>query len=207
MPIYESDIEETVKTSRKIRVVADSKDQARGLIKSGQFLESKDNAPGNATHREIVSAIREFVGTPPPFSFEEAEETSNKLLDSDIPSYAALADLETGMRHISKAIRRRTEEWSPGSMKCDSENILFTSNELGGEAGELQNVIKKIVRNWKGIRGGISTSEGVVRAGEEMADVIITVLRLADQLGIDITKEVVQKFNSTSDKEGLFTRL
>lgn len=82
-------------------------------------------------------------------------------------------------------------------------SLLFASNELGGECGELQNKIKKLVRRRTGMQGGIDDSAEIRRAiADEIADVIICADLLAVELNIDIEESLVRKFNETSAQHG-----
>lgn len=81
---------------------------------------------------------------------------------------------------------------------------LFKAVDLGGEAGEALNVVKKLERERLGVRGSRDTVEHL---GEELADVIICVDLLALRYGIDMIEATRAKFNATSVKVGLATRL
>jgi NTP pyrophosphatase (non-canonical NTP hydrolase) len=93
---------------------------------------------------------------------------------------------------------KRAEEW--GGLV----SLSFRGNELAGEVGEACNVIKKLERARMGLRGSRDT---VAHLAEELADVIICVDLIATQEGIDLGAAVVAKFNATSEKVGLRTRL
>ncbi len=90
----------------------------------------------------------------------------------------------------------REKEWNPAG----AITLEYRGNELAGEVGEACNIIKKIARERIGIRGTRATSE---QLAEELADVIICVDLIAMQVGIDLEKAVVRKFNSTSERYGL----
>ncbi|MDQ7775289.1 MAG: hypothetical protein Q4615_04900 [Paracoccus aminovorans] len=94
----------------------------------------------------------------------------------------------------------RQDEWCPGQ----KPDLSFRGNELGGECGEAQNVIKKLERERHGWRGSRDT---VDHLAEELADVIHCAVLVAITAGIDIEPAVVAKFNDTSEKNGLSTRL
>jgi len=85
-------------------------------------------------------------------------------------------------------------------------SLLFRGVELGGEAGEALNVIKKLERERLGWRGSRATPE---QLAEELADVVICADLIAMQpdLGIDLGAAVVAKFNATSEARGLKTRI
>lgn len=83
-------------------------------------------------------------------------------------------------------------------------SLSFRGNELAGETGEACNVIKKLERERLGIRGSRATID---QLAEELADVIICADLTAMAVGIDLEKAVRDKFNATSAKIGLQTRL
>lgn len=94
----------------------------------------------------------------------------------------------------------RQSEWDAGN-QIDAS---YRGNELAGEVGEACNVIKKLERERMGIRGSRDT---VDHLAEELADVVICVDLIAMQYGIDLDGAVARKFNATSEKVGLKTRL
>jgi NTP pyrophosphatase (non-canonical NTP hydrolase) len=83
-------------------------------------------------------------------------------------------------------------------------DLAFRGNELAGEVGEACNVIKKLVRERLGITGSRDTIDHLA---EELADVIICADLIAMGEGIDLSAAVTSKFNLTSAKVGLATRL
>jgi NTP pyrophosphatase (non-canonical NTP hydrolase) len=94
----------------------------------------------------------------------------------------------------------RQHEW-------DSDNqisLSYRGNELAGETGEACNIIKKLERERLGIKGSRANKEHLA---EELADIIICVDLIAMHEGIDLEKAVRNKFNATSKKVGLKTRL
>lgn len=94
----------------------------------------------------------------------------------------------------------RQQEWDP----TDAITLSYRGNELGGEVGEAQNVIKKLERERLGLRGSRASKEMLA---EELADAVICLDLIAMQAGIDLNKAVETKFNATSEKYGLQTRL
>lgn len=97
---------------------------------------------------------------------------------------------------LGNANASRSKEWT-GDAKVD---LSFRAIELGGEAGELLNVVKKLVREERGWRGSRDTVEHLA---EELADVVICASLMANDVGIDLGQAVVDKFNATSLKVGL----
>lgn len=94
----------------------------------------------------------------------------------------------------------RQKEWDAGGQVDNS----YRGNELAGEVGEACNVIKKLERERMGIRGSRDTVEHLA---EELADVIICTDLIAAAYGIDLDAAVARKFNATSEKVGLKTRM
>lgn len=82
--------------------------------------------------------------------------------------------------------------------------LAYRGNELAGEVGEACNLIKKLERERMGIAGSRAS---VAELAEELADVIICADLIAMQLGIDLQAAVADKFNKTSEKVGLATRM
>ena len=96
---------------------------------------------------------------------------------------------------------KRAAEWH-GADKAPTIEYRFM--ELAGEVGEACNAQKKLSRTDMGIRGG---TEGLAHLTEELADVLICLDLVAMDLGIDLGEAVRAKFNKTSEKYGLSTRL
>ncbi|WP_129138830.1 MazG-like family protein [Modicisalibacter coralii] len=71
----------------------------------------------------------------------------------------------------------RQQEW-PGYEQTDT---TFKALEVCGEAGELAEAVKKLVRVERGIAGTTVNLEAVA---DELADVVISVDLLAEHLGI-----------------------
>lgn len=94
----------------------------------------------------------------------------------------------------------RQEEWSKGQ----DTPALFKATELGGEVGEALNVVKKLERERLGMVGSRAS---VDHLAEELADIIICTDLLAMHYGIDLDLAVARKFNATSDKVGMSTRM
>lgn len=108
------------------------------------------------------------------------------------------------LKKLRQANIKRQEEW-PGSDQID---LSFRGLELAGETGELCNLLKKLVRLENDIIGTKETEQELIAAIEdEIADVIIVLDLLALYLDIDIAKATINKFNKTSEKQNLETRL
>jgi NTP pyrophosphatase (non-canonical NTP hydrolase) len=103
----------------------------------------------------------------------------------------------TDLRQTNSA---RLAVWE-GDQKTDA---LFHATELGGEVGEVLNVVKKLHREAMGWRGSRST---VSDLSDEIGDVMICLDKLAARYDIDIAEATRRKFNATSDKVGLPQKL
>lgn len=108
---------------------------------------------------------------------------------------------ELGFRSLALANIARQQERDPNSFITPS----YRGNELAGEVGEACNVIKKLERERLGIAGSRDT---VAHLGQELADVVIcTFLVAMEYPEINLDREVALKFNATSEKIGLKTRM
>lgn len=96
---------------------------------------------------------------------------------------------------------RQKEWWKDGAVQ---PSLAFRGNELAGEVGEACNVIKKLERERLGVAGSRATKQ---QLADELADVIICADLIAGAEGIDLGEAVCRKFNETSAKVGLTTRL
>lgn len=94
----------------------------------------------------------------------------------------------------------RQIEWANGQ----EVSLLFRATELGGECGEVLNVVKKIAREREGWRGSRATTGDLA---DELADVVICADLLAAAEGIDLEAAVARKFNATSEKQGFPHRM
>jgi NTP pyrophosphatase (non-canonical NTP hydrolase) len=106
----------------------------------------------------------------------------------------------TAFHTLRRANLTRQAEWDPN----DSISLSYRGNELAGEVGEACNVIKKLERARLGIRGSRATAG---QLAEELADAVICVDLIAAAEGIDLGDAVCRKFNATSEKYGLKTRI
>jgi len=104
------------------------------------------------------------------------------------------------LQQLRDANNARQLEWDSGNQISP----LYRATELAGELGEALNVVKKLERERLGIRGSRDTVEHLA---EELADILICVDLLAADYNIDLSKALPAKFNATSEKIGLKTRL
>lgn len=121
---------------------------------------------------------------------------------------------------LQDANRERGKIWGKGQ----EIPYLFNAVELGGETGELVealeiglhaaasagktlNAVKKYYRGEIGIAGGVEVEKSLDGIRDELGDVVICCSLLANKLGIDLGAATKAKFNKTSDKYGLPTKL
>lgn len=83
------------------------------------------------------------------------------------------------------------------------------SNAMCGEAGEVANVVKKLRRIELGTRGVMDPPEDFLRSAlaDEMADVVLYLILLADHYDIDLEAAICSKFNRVSEAQGFPERL
>jgi NTP pyrophosphatase (non-canonical NTP hydrolase) len=108
-------------------------------------------------------------------------------------------DMNQFERLRTAAVQRDLEYPGAGSI-----TPAFRGVELAGEVGEACNIVKKLERERLGIAGATAEVGDLAR---ELADVIICVDLLAMEYGIDLWPAVVSKFNTSSDRLGLKTRV
>ncbi len=105
------------------------------------------------------------------------------------------------LKELRHANIKRDIEWVTSDVKLP---ITFRATELSGEVGEACNIIKKIERERLGLVG---TRASMEELADELADVIICTDLIAMDLGIDLGEAVRRKFNKTSEKYNLKTRV
>ena len=108
------------------------------------------------------------------------------------------------LKDLREANLKRSAEWM-GVDALPYEDILFRAVELGGEAGEALNIVKKYSRFLKRAKGGVNYRETSEELAKELADIIICCDRLAYSFQIDLKDAVKEKFNETSQKHGFKT--
>ena len=124
----------------------------------------------------------------------------NGICNSLTHMCATCPDRRTAHHTLRSANQARQKEWD----QDNQISLAYRGNELAGEVGEACNVIKKLERERMGIRGSRSNLSDLAA---ELADVVICADLIAMQAGIDLDAAVSAKFNATSEKVGLQTRL
>ena len=94
----------------------------------------------------------------------------------------------------------RQAEWDEGN----TISLTYWATAMAGEVGEACNVVKKLERERLGLRGSRAT---LADLADELADVVIYVDLLAMSQGIDLEAAIRNKFNATSAKYKLGTRM
>lgn len=110
-----------------------------------------------------------------------------------------------GSTHCNAPFDRKEHSFTKSHPYLTSEvradaGIMFDAVELGGEVGELLNVVKKLEREDRGWRGSRAAADDFA---DECADVLICLDKLARRRGVDLAEATARKFNATSDKVGL----
>lgn len=109
----------------------------------------------------------------------------------------------TFLSELRVADKARDAEWRE-KVGAESLPTLFRATELGGEVGELLNIVKKLERERLGWSGKRDTLEHL---REEIGDVMICLDLLAMQYEIDIEEAAREAFNKVSDRIGLSQKL
>lgn len=126
-------------------------------------------------------------------------------------------DLDSIKDNLRDANVARQQEWDSGG----DITPAYQGNELAGELGEAlelavsfialgaaggraANIIKKLERERFGMVGSRASKQDLA---DELADVIICADLIAMKAGINLEAAVVEKFNSTSEKNRLSTRI
>ena len=118
------------------------------------------------------------------------------IIRSETRAHKSLPFLDR-LRQVNAA---RCHEWMEGA----PDDPLFQAVEFGGEAGEVLNEVKKLVREQRGLRGSRSS---LAKLAQEIGDCIITLDSIARAYGIDLEAAATTKFNATSDAQGFEHKL
>ena len=108
-------------------------------------------------------------------------------------------------QELKNALTTRKAEWFKDNPdRLESPSLSFRAMELGGEAGEVLNECKKLERTRLGMVGGKTDTSDLA---DELGDLIITAQLVASKADIDLDEAVRCKFNKTSDKHGMSTKM
>lgn len=123
------------------------------------------------------------------------------------------ASKNLSLEYLREVNSKRVELWNKDSPAWTPADNLV---ELVGELGEAANVMKKLRRlKCRMVPHKNQTPEELDKAEkdyiahltDEMGDIVICVDLLAQNLGINLSQAVVNKFNKTSDKYGFPIKL
>ena len=113
-----------------------------------------------------------------------------------------------GFEEFAKVNRERVEEWhSTVGTEWDASDWAVA---VTGEWGQACNLLKKLKRGELGLAGNKAEEtfqQLHTDLGEEMADTLTYLFCLADAVGVDLPKEVRDKFNKVSEKFNFNQRL
>ena len=114
--------------------------------------------------------------------------------------------MSDSIKHISEVSLARCLRWHPGGL--NSWSLSDWAVALGGEVGEVCDVIKKLNRVRDGM-GGNKKEPYELQADlqEEIADVYLYLDLLAQAAGIDLASAVKAKFNQVSVRMNFPERL
>ena len=76
----------------------------------------------------------------------------------------------------------RTTAKYPGAMEGTTDAVVYTALGLAGEAGEIANKVKKVLRD----NGGVVSHEIAADLAKEIGDVLWYLARLSDELGYPV---------------------
>ncbi len=103
---------------------------------------------------------------------------------------------------LNDTITESAKTWvSPKDAKYTAEDVelLYISNALGGEVGELQNKVKKFMRNkyWTKAHSTGIEKESIA---EEVSDALFYLARIAALLGIDMEQSFAKKMQENAQR-------
>lgn len=87
----------------------------------------------------------------------------------------------------------------PGALEGNADALSYVALGLVGEAGEVANKVKKILRD----KGGTVTDEDRTELSKEVGDVLWYLTRFADEIGYaleDIAQKNVEKLRSRKER-------
>ncbi|MES3042715.1 hypothetical protein [Sphingomonas faeni] len=135
-------------------------------------------------------------------TYDLAEQTAAMIVRAvnALPCKSGEGAGEAFLDQLRRVNLARYEAWVEGA----DAGIMFDALELGGEVGELLNVVKKLEREERGWRGSRASPDDFA---DECADVLICLDKLARRKGVDLAAATIAKFNATSEKVDLPHRL
>lgn len=142
-----------------------------------------------------MSRISKHYEAGPDGNLREVTVVTPSAPDRELQRVTQVSGLDFNTLEVAQALRQQV--WDPEGL---SMNPLYRAVELGGEAGELLNVVKKLQRKLLGLRGSTDT---IAHLRQELADVVICTSLLAMCYKIDLGSAVTETFNRKSDEVGI----
>lgn len=99
----------------------------------------------------------------------------------------------------------RSKEWDARGT-AGTFDVCYLGLAMGGEAGEAQNMIKKLLRRRAGLATKNTEADLIKEIAKELADVYIYLDLIASGLSIDLGQAIIDKFNEVSVREGFEQR-
>jgi NTP pyrophosphatase (non-canonical NTP hydrolase) len=85
----------------------------------------------------------------------------------------------------------------PGALEGNTDALTYVSLGLVGEAGEIANKVKKILRD----KGGVVTEDDTLELSKELGDVLWYLARLADEIGYPLEYIAQSNVNKLADRK------
>jgi NTP pyrophosphatase (non-canonical NTP hydrolase) len=102
------------------------------------------------------------------------------------------------LRWLAARMRKDSEQWFPQPHDAGYETLTtYWALGLAGEAGEVADLIKKWIRH-----GYEDSPEWTASLGQELSDVFVYLLLLADEWGFDLIAEHEAKRNANQKRWG-----
>lgn len=136
--------------------------------------------------------------------------SDDDIIDEAAKRAGGKSPSEYVFERFAKISDSRNARWeSTGSRPL---SVLERAAELGGEAGEVLNVAKKLLRHELGMIGNFKpgdTSEAELKdkLEYEMGDVLVTLVNLQRKAGVDLLRGFKRAFNGKSEELGFPERV
>lgn len=105
------------------------------------------------------------------------------------------------LQRLARVNLSRANRWHPEGLS--SWSLSEWGIALGGEVGELQNVVKKLNRHRNGLQQKLVVVENLKRdLADEIGDVLTYLDLFAQAAGLELETCFKNKFNKISDREG-----
>jgi NTP pyrophosphatase (non-canonical NTP hydrolase) len=166
----------------------------------GRTLCYQNELPDSPTRKHITRHLESIQDAIDTIHFALRGHPDAKPWQHELIEYERAQRRVQPYRSLAQAVKARQAEWDPDG----KISLLYCALELAGEVGELANDVKKLEREQLGLPGSRSTHKAVL---DELADVHICPHLVANKLGVDLEEITRAKFNETSTRLNLSTRL